>query len=170
VKHPTYSVNACDRSVLLTGAANGGTLRPVVDQPPRFALAPGYEPGTQFPLEIVAARPELGVLAGVFGLDLTSDQGRTWREDDYPCRPPYVTTGWPAGSVALDSSGSLWLACAGEPTAGFQPKQLWRSFDDGRSFDRRWRDLVLGAAARLSGSPPRHPQTAWSGHRILPVE
>jgi hypothetical protein len=149
VKHPTYSANACDRSVLLTGAANGDTLRPVVDQPPGFALAPGYEPGTQFPLEVVAAGPELGVLAGVFGLDVTNDGGRTWRQDDYPCRSRYVSGGWPGGSVARDPSGSLWLVCAGEPSAGFQPKQLWRSFDDGRTWLGPYELLGAGYADTL---------------------
>ncbi|MGD0084926.1 MAG: hypothetical protein ABSD78_17275 [Acidimicrobiales bacterium] len=134
VKQGGNSTDACGRSVLLTGPASGDTLSPVADQPPGFSLAPGYEEGTQFPLEIVSVEPNVAVLAGVFGLDVTTDGGRTWRQASYPCRSPYDSSDWMPGSVALDPGGSLWLVCAAGPGAGFQRKQLWRSFDGGQSW------------------------------------
>lgn len=128
------TVNACTPPVLLTGPADGDTLSPVVNQPPGFSLEGGGYEGSQFPTEIVYADSNLEVLAGVSGLDVTTDGGRTWRQSRYPCRNLYATSDRQPGSVAVDPSGSLWLICSEGPTAGFQPKQLWRSFDAGQSW------------------------------------
>jgi photosystem II stability/assembly factor-like uncharacterized protein len=124
------SRNACGHTVLLTGPATGDTLRPV-SEPPGFPLGPAYVEGQQFPLAIVGAERHLVVLGGVFGLDVTTNGGRTWRQSRYPCQGAYVNSAWTPDGVVLDPSGSLWLMCAGQPEGGYQPKQLWRSFDGG---------------------------------------
>ena len=149
VKQKHATVTACARSVLLTGPTDGVTLKPVAEQPPGFPLETGYTPGTQFPLEIVHAKSNLIVLAGVFGLDVTTDGGRTWRQSRYPCGKEYVNSGWTPGSVAADPSGSLWLVCAGEPGTGFQDKQLWRSYDGGNSWLGPYRLSPVGYADTL---------------------
>jgi photosystem II stability/assembly factor-like uncharacterized protein len=127
------SRNACGQTVLLTGPATGDALR-TVSGPPGFPLRPGYVQGQQFPLAIVGAKRHLLVLGGAFGLDVTRDGGRTWRQSRYPCQGAYVNSAWTPGVVDLDPSGSLWLMCAGQPEGGYQPKQLWRSFDGGENW------------------------------------
>ncbi len=149
VKTAHASLDACSRSVLLTGPAGGERLSPVAQQPPGFPLPPGYEEGTQFPLGIVHASSSLVVLSGVFGLDVSTNGGRTWRQSRYPCTPPYANADSP-GSAAVDPSGSLWLICEGAPGAGFQRKQLWRSFDDGRSWFGPYQLSPVGYADELA--------------------
>jgi photosystem II stability/assembly factor-like uncharacterized protein len=128
----------CDRSVLLSGPVGGDSLSPVGGQIPGFPLAPGAMDGSQFPTEIVHANSILAVLAGPYGLDVTNNGGRTWRRASYPCKGMYggnvVSSGWGPGSVAMDPTGSIWLVCAGEPGAGQQPKQLWRSLNNAKTW------------------------------------
>jgi photosystem II stability/assembly factor-like uncharacterized protein len=123
--------NMCDRPMLLSGPVGGDSLSPVVGQIRGFPLASGAMPGSQFPTEIVHASSKVAVLAGPYGLDVTNNGGRTWLRASYPCKGMYggnvVSSGWGTGSVAMDPTGSIWLICAGEPGAGQQPKQLWRS-------------------------------------------
>lgn len=165
VKQKHATVTACAGSVLLTGPADGTSLRPIDQQPPGFPLAPGYYQGTQFPLEILHAKSNLIVLAGAFGLDVTTDGGRTWRQVRYPCRPPYANSDWP-GYAAVDPSGSLWLVCAGAPGAGFQRKQLWRSYDAGRSWLGPYQLSPDGYADTLDAVSST---TAWAYGARAPV-
>jgi photosystem II stability/assembly factor-like uncharacterized protein len=58
----------------------------------------------------------------------TSDGGETWRHLLVPC-----LGGWVENlSRAFDQT--LWLACAGQPSAGSQLKSVMRSFDGGRTW------------------------------------
>jgi len=162
IKHPNYTTTGCARSILLTGPEGGDSLKPVADQPPGFVLAAGYEPGVQFPAEIVGAGSGLDVLAGVFGLDTTTNGGRTWQLARYPCRAPYISAGWTPGSVAIDPSGSLWTICGGmfgNPYPGMQPKELWRSSDAGRSWVGPTQLASLGYADSVAAVSAT---TAWS--------
>ncbi len=127
----------CDRSVLLSGPLDGDGLSPVAGPIPGFSLASGSMEGSQFPTEIVHTSASLAVLAGSYGLDVTESGGRTWRRASYPCKAmsrANVVLGGLVGSVATDPTGSIWLLCAGEPGAGQQPKQLWRSFDNAKTW------------------------------------
>jgi hypothetical protein len=126
-----HELNECARSVLLTGPIGGDTLTPVARQPPGFPLAQGYTAGTQFPTVIVHPGVDL-VLASVPGLDLSTDSGRTWHQEVYPCRSPDLSS--EGRTVSADPSGSLWLVCAGQSGGGYESKQLWRSFDGGQSW------------------------------------
>jgi photosystem II stability/assembly factor-like uncharacterized protein len=172
------SRNACGHTVLLTGPASGDALRPVAD-PPGFRLEPGYLQGAQFPLAIGGAEPHLVVLGGVFGLDVTTNGGRTWRQSRYPCQRAYVNSGWTPGLIALDPSGSLWLVCAGEPGTGYQSKQLWRSFDGGQSWLGPYRlsaggyadtvDAVSSTAAWTYGARAPIFHSTDGGHNWKPM-
>ena len=165
VKQKHATATECARSVLLTGPVDGMTLKPVAQQPPGFPLETGYPPGTQFPLGIVHAKSNLIVLAGVLGLDVTTDGGRTWRQIRFPCRPPYANSDWP-GYAAVDPSGSLWLVCAGAPGAGFQDKQLWRSYDAGRSWLGPYQLSAVGYADTLDVVSST---TAWAYGPRAPI-
>jgi len=165
VKETHATLTACARTVLLNGPSDGDGLRPVAKQPPGFPPTPGDESGTQFPLEIVQAEPNLLVLAGVFFLDVTTDGGRTWLQSRYPCRQPYANGDWP-GFPAVDPSGSLWLICAGAPRMGFQRKQLWRSFDSGKSWVGPFQLSPGGYAVGLDAVTPTE---AWAYGGRAPI-
>lgn len=62
----------------------------------------------------------------------TADGGRTWRRTAAPCSADI-----PPDSAFLSRSpgdGTLWLACAGQPSAGSQGKAVYRSADNGDSW------------------------------------
>jgi len=60
------------------------------------------------------------------GIAVTSDGGRTWSYRHDPCTAPIGET------LVAHSRSALWLFCAGEPGAGQQLKQIFRSTDQGR--------------------------------------
>lgn len=66
----------------------------------------------------------------------TRDSGRTWRRMARPCEYENYA------SVSRVSRRKGWIACASEPGAGSQIKEIWRSRDGGRTWHRR-------------GEPPR---------------
>ena len=72
----------------------------------------------------------------------TTDSGRTWQQSAVPCVG--VTNFF---SQAPD--GAIWLACAGEPSAGQQEKELTRSFDGGVS----WTAVQCLFSSNLAGCP-----------------
>jgi photosystem II stability/assembly factor-like uncharacterized protein len=60
------------------------------------------------------------------GIAVTSDGGHTWAYRQDPCTAPIGET------LVAHRRGDLWLFCAGEPSAGQQLKQVFRSTDQGR--------------------------------------
>ena len=58
----------------------------------------------------------------------TTDGGRTWTEQPSPCSLDWVSL------MSEAPDGSLWLACAFEPSAGSQLKAVVRSVDGGRNW------------------------------------
>jgi photosystem II stability/assembly factor-like uncharacterized protein len=60
------------------------------------------------------------------GIAVTSDGGHTWSYRQDPCTAPI------GEKLVARSHSDLWLFCAGEPSAGQQLKQIFRSADEGR--------------------------------------
>jgi photosystem II stability/assembly factor-like uncharacterized protein len=81
-----------------------------------------------------AARASASLAALLYDdhLVVTGDGGASWARRDRPC--PGGPFAYGSGLVAAAPNGTLWLACAGEPSAGAQLKSLYRSDDAGRSW------------------------------------
>lgn len=77
----------------------------------------------------------------------TEDGGASWTTEQIPC-------GLDASSVVLASApdGSLLAVCAGQPSAGYQPKAVSRSFDGGRTWS-----VYPGCAAYWQKCPNPSP-------------
>jgi photosystem II stability/assembly factor-like uncharacterized protein len=65
-------------------------------------------------------------------LSVTDDGGQTWTQRERPC--PAGAGAYSDGVVSEAPDGTLWLACAGEPSAGSQLKALYRSSDAGATW------------------------------------
>lgn len=59
---------------------------------------------------------------------VTTDGAQTWHQVLAPCLGGWVE------SLSQGFDGSLWLACAGQPSAGSQLKSVARSFDGGKTW------------------------------------
>ncbi len=107
-----------------TGPATADSLPPARAQP-----YTGYQPTGLIPpaLAVVDADHALVAQTGVASYAVTADGGRSWAVHRLPCALGF-------GSVAGTSDGTYWLVCAGEPGAGKQPKQLYRSVDLGATW------------------------------------
>jgi photosystem II stability/assembly factor-like uncharacterized protein len=57
---------------------------------------------------------------------LTTDGGATWSEHSVPCHMAAMSA-----SLSVAPDGTLFVVCAGDPSAGFQPKSVVRSTDGG---------------------------------------
>ena len=65
-------------------------------------------------------------------LAVTHDGGQTWTQRERPC--PGGAGAYSNGVVSEAPDGTVWLACAGEPSTGFQGKALYRSTDAGTTW------------------------------------
>jgi len=100
---------------------------------------------------------------------VTSDGGATWARRDRPC--PSGPFAYGSGLLAGAPEGTMWLACAGEPSAGAQLKALYRSDDTGRSWtvvadclrtpgQCEWPGGAFGYLATLASASP---DSVWMG-------
>jgi photosystem II stability/assembly factor-like uncharacterized protein len=131
----------CDASrtcTVLAGSGSGSTLTPTA-QP--FARYP-YGSGRYAVMAAADADHALVALDGAPSYAVTADRGRSWQVRRSPCAVQ-------EGSVAGTADGSYWLLCAGEPGAGQQPKQLYRSTDRGLTWQREPDPESSGYATEL---------------------
>jgi hypothetical protein len=84
----------------------------------------------------------LGQNASLAGLAYTADGGGSWRMLPDPC-----THGYDYAEIAGSGTDDLWLLCAGLPSAGEQPKALYRSFDGGGT----WALMASAALGSVAG-------------------
>jgi photosystem II stability/assembly factor-like uncharacterized protein len=78
------------------------------------------------------------------GIAVTADGGHTWSYRKDPC------TGAIGETLIARSRSDLWLFCAGEPSAGQQHKQIFRSSDQAR----HWSGVVNHLSNTDSGAFP----------------
>jgi photosystem II stability/assembly factor-like uncharacterized protein len=103
-----------------------------------FLLPPGQTSGASLP----------PVLIG------TQDGGTTWQSLASPCS----STGMTGTHLAALPGGSLWAACAGQPGAGQQPKELQISLDRGAHWGL---PLPLSWVGYLNDLTVTSPQSGW---------
>ncbi len=89
---------------------------------------------------------------GTYALWHTANGGRTMSRVADPCTGPAF------GQSVSFSAGQGWLLCAGQPSAGQESKQLYRSRSGGRSWT-----LVTAAAQSPSGGGPGVPFSGYVG-------
>ncbi len=76
--------------------------------------------------EVVAQDGKVTTPSSLF---ITRDAGLNWHEQS---NPPCAAEYSPTTLLAADRRKGLWLACGGQPGAGFQPKSVHRSPDEGK--------------------------------------
>jgi hypothetical protein len=71
------------------------------------------------------------------GLAYTADDGRTWTHLSDPCGSPFFREDLAAPPPPPGSESGMWLICGAitRPGAEGEPKFVYRSYDDGRSWD-----------------------------------
>lgn len=89
--------------------------------------------------------PSFKVGGALEQISYTSDAGATWTTRPDPCQGSLF---FYASELAGAGTNDLWLFCAGEPSAGLQPKALYRSYDGGITWN-----LVSSAIEGVTGSP-----------------
>jgi len=127
---------------LLESTDGGRSWSPASNQPPDAAAttgALGLEPaqGQSWLVRATGGSaylmsnpsPTQNGSSDVVPLWSTSDDGATWVSEEVPC-------GLDALSAVLSvvADGSLVVVCAGQPSAGFQPKSMSVSSDEGRTW------------------------------------
>ncbi len=127
---------------LLESTDGGRTWSPASDQPPDAAAttgALGLEPaqGQSWLVRVTGESaylmsnpsPAQDGSSDVVPLWSTNDDGATWAPEEVPCDLDALSA---MLSVAPD--GSLVVVCAAQPSAGFQPKSMAVSSDEGRTW------------------------------------
>jgi hypothetical protein len=79
-----------------------------------------------------------------------ADGSAPWRARPVPCRDSYGSFGaW----LAASPGGTLVIACANQPSAGWQPKRAYTSADGGQSWQRLPDPASLGYLGGVSITP-----------------
>jgi photosystem II stability/assembly factor-like uncharacterized protein len=118
---------------------------------------------------VLTASPGFGDLTS-WRLVFTDDAAATWSVRPVPCSGADAL----GAEVAASSSDDLWLLCAGQATAGSQPKQLYRSSDGGVTWQLRSAASGPTTLSRPSATSRALPATGYVapfsiGHRNLGV-
>ncbi len=103
--------------------------------------------------------------AGPGSLAFTADGGATWSARPVPC------TSQSGAELAASGTDDLWLLCGGQPSAGNQAKEVFRSSDGGSTWGLAARVPGPDSAAAPVGSLPALGYVApvALGHKTLAV-
>jgi photosystem II stability/assembly factor-like uncharacterized protein len=137
---------------------DGGTTWQPVTSPDAFTASAGHTFGYELAR---ISRVHAYVLtqttpATSIALSYTDDGGTTWTSRPVPCPGPYSL----GAELAASSSDDLWLLCGGQGTAGYQPKQLYRSADGGLNWE------LASSASGFFGTPA----SPTNGAEPIPAE
>ena len=126
LQYPCPATTSCAPR-LIESVLPDGAWHPVAQQPSLLAGPAALLRVTASEAFITSLNPLNPQVAGM--LVKTTDGGATWQALPDPCGP-----GTEADPLASLDGVTVWMACAGQPGAGSQAKQLYVSANGGRSW------------------------------------
>jgi photosystem II stability/assembly factor-like uncharacterized protein len=125
------AMNLCRLTSLISTAGSDAWQEMSWRPPPAAAIVPRLARADRLHAWLVSGQT---MMKGHMVLNLlgTTDGGRSWHALPMPC----IRSGAGAmeAQVVPHTAASLWLFCASEPSAGAQPKSVFRSSDGGRTW------------------------------------